>query len=120
MLSGVQTPRGRADEETLHHYRPAVKRARYAAEFAPKSPETTQFLAGLKRLQDALGNWHDWVTLTHAATDRLGDASQSSLIALLHHGTRGKYRQAVSAVSRAALAPPRKDTVRTRHTGRAA
>jgi CHAD domain-containing protein len=120
MLSGVEIPHGRADEETLHHYRLAVKRARYAAEFAPKSAETTQFLAGLKRLQDALGNWHDWVTLTHTATDRLGDVSQSSLVALLHHVTRGKYRQAVSAVSRAALEPPRKDTVGRRHSGRAA
>jgi CHAD domain-containing protein len=136
MLSSVQTPHGTADEETLHRYRLAVKRARYAAEFAPKSAESTQLLAGLKRLQDALGNWHDWMTLTHTATDRLGDVSQSSLVAVLHNVTRGKYRQAVTAVSRAAIEPPRtrkraveskaarkadgKGTVIERHTGRAA
>jgi CHAD domain-containing protein len=136
MLSSAQIPHGAADEETLHRYRLAVKRARYAAEFAPKSAESAQLLAGLKRLQDALGNWHDWMTLTHTATDRLGDISQSSLVAVLHNVTRGKYRQAVSAVSRAAIEPPRirqraveskaarkadgKNSVMERDTGRAA
>jgi len=107
MLSSAQVPHASADEETLHRYRLAVKRARYAAEFAPKSAENTQFLAGLKRLQDALGSWHDWMTLTHTAMDRLGDVSQSSLVAVLHNVTRGKFRQAVSAVSQAAIAPAR-------------
>ena len=65
MLRTVPVPKGPADEETLHRYRLVVKSARYAAEFAPKSPETTKFLAELKRMQDALGNWHDWLTLTH-------------------------------------------------------
>lgn len=136
MLGSVQIPPGPADEETLHRYRLAVKRARYAAEFAPKSAESTQLLAGLKRLQDALGNWHDWMTLTHTAMDRLGDVSQSSLVAMLHNVTRGKYRQAVSAVSRAAIEAPRsrkpgvrskaarkaegRNKVRERPTGRAA
>ena len=107
MFNIEHIPHGPADEEALHRYRLAVKRDRYAAEFAPKSAESTQLLAGLKRLQDALGNWHDWMTLTHTATDRLGDVSQSSLVAMLHNVTRGKYRQAVSAVSRAAIEPPR-------------
>lgn len=107
MLSSELVPQASADEDTLHRYRLAVKRARYAVEFAPKSAETTQFLAGLKRLQDALGNWHDWMTLTHTAMDRLGDVSQSPLVAVLHTVTRGKFRQAVSAVSQAALEPAR-------------
>lgn len=99
MLSRVSIQRGPLDEETLHRYRLVVKRARYAAEFAPKSAETTQFLAELKRLQDALGNWHDWLTLTHTAMERLGDVNQSSLVAVLRNVTRGKFRQAVGAIS---------------------
>jgi CHAD domain-containing protein len=101
MLRSVTGPKGPVDEETLHRYRLVVKRARYAAEFAAKSAETTKFLAELKRMQDALGSWHDWLTLTHTAMDRLGDVSQSSLVAVLHNVTRGKFRHAVSAVTAA-------------------
>jgi CHAD domain-containing protein len=99
MLHRIAIPQGPVDEETLHHYRLAVKRARYAAEFATKSAEATRFLAELKRLQDALGSWHDWLTLTHSARERLGDVGQSSLVAVLHNVTREKFRQAVNAVT---------------------
>lgn len=95
-----------ADEKTLHHYRIIVKRARYAAEFATKSPEATRFLAELKRLQDALGNWHDWLTLTHTAVERLGDINESSLVAALYNVTRGKFRHAVATVTATRVQEP--------------
>lgn len=98
MLNSISIPQGPIDEETLHRYRLVVKRARYAAEFAPKSAESTRFLADLKRLQDSLGSWHDWLTLTQTAAERLGDVRESSLVAVLHNVTRGKFRHAVSAV----------------------
>ena len=101
MIKSIAIPKGPIDEETLHRYRLVVKRARYAAEFAPKSPESTKFLAELKRLQDSLGSWHDWLTLTQTAAERLGDISKSSLVAVLHNVTRGKFRHAVSAVTAA-------------------
>jgi CHAD domain-containing protein len=106
ILRTVPVVKGPADEETLHRYRLVVKRARYAAEFAPKSPESDKYLAELKRLQDALGNWHDWLTLTHTAVERLGDVNQSSLVAVLHNVTRGKFRHAVSAVMAANIEFP--------------
>jgi CHAD domain-containing protein len=95
------------NDELLHRYRLAVKQARYAAEFAPKSVDSAQFIAGLKQLQDALGNWHDWMTLTHTATEHLGEVSQSSLVAALHNVTRIKFRHAVAAVSAAHTEFPR-------------
>ncbi len=98
MLGSLPVPNSPADEKTLHSYRMVVKRARYAAEFAVKSPERTQLLAQLKRLQDALGSWHDWLTLTHTAMERLGNVHESSLVALLHNVTGVKFRQAVAAV----------------------
>jgi CHAD domain-containing protein len=101
MLKSIPIPQGPIDEETLHRYRLVVKRARYAAEFAPKSVESTKFLAELKRLQDSVGSWHDWLTLTQSAVERLGDVSESSLVAVLHNVTRGKFRHAVSAVTAA-------------------
>lgn len=99
MLAQVVRPAGPVTEELLHQYRIVVKRARYAAEFAPKSAESEQFIAQLKRLQDAVGNWHDWLTLTQTAAKRLGGVNQSSLVAVLHNVTGGKFRQAVAALS---------------------
>ena len=90
---------GPLNDEVLHRYRIAVKRARYAAEFAPPSVESKRFIAGLERLQDALGNWHDWMTLTRTASEQLGGLDQSSLVAALHNITRVKFRHAVAAVS---------------------
>lgn len=87
------------DGEKLHRCRIAVKRARYAAELAEKSPAATEFIAELKCMQDALGNWHDWQLLTETAKKRLGEVSQSSLVAVLHNVTQGKFRQAVKSVS---------------------
>ncbi len=99
MLNEVVHPAGPVSEELLHQYRTVVKRARYAAEFAPKSAEATQFIGQVKRLQDAVGNWHDWLTLTQSASKRLGDVNQSSLVAALHNMTGSKFRHAVAALS---------------------
>ena len=72
---------------------------RYAAEFADKSAEATLFIDGLKRLQDAVGDWHDWLTLTNSASEHLGDVRESSLAAELHNVTGAKFRNAVSALA---------------------
>jgi len=98
MLSSANAAGSSMDAAKLHRSRIAVKRARYAAELAEKSPAATQFIANLKRMQDALGNWHDWQLLTETARQRLGDVNQSSLVAVLHNLTQGKFRQAVKSV----------------------
>jgi CHAD domain-containing protein len=87
------------DEKSLHERRILIKRARYAAEFAPKSTEAAQLISQLQRLQDALGNWHDWQSLTNTAQGRLGDVRQSSLVAALHNATGGKLRSAMAALT---------------------
>jgi CHAD domain-containing protein len=115
MLAQVVRPAGPVTEDLLHQYRIVVKRARYAAEFAPKSTEAVQFMAQLKQLQDALGNWHDWLTLTQTAAERLGDVNQSSLVAALHNVTGGKFRQAVAALS--ALSTIQARTIQTARKG---
>jgi CHAD domain-containing protein len=98
ILRSVSTA-GPLNDEILHRYRIAVKRARYAAELAPRSSESDRFIAGLKQLQDALGSWHDWMTLTRTASQQLGEIEQSSLVAALHNVTRVKFRHAVAALS---------------------
>jgi CHAD domain-containing protein len=94
---------GRGDapvtEALLHQYRILSKRARYAAEFTEPSAESKQFIAELKRLQDVLGDWHDWLTLTQSATEHLGEVRDSSLVAELHNVTGAKFRHAVAVLS---------------------
>jgi CHAD domain-containing protein len=92
-------------ESVLHQYRILSKRARYAAEFAIPSAETEKFIADIKRLQDALGDWHDWLTLTQTASQNLGDVRESPLVAELHNVTGAKYRQAVAVLTRARSKP---------------
>jgi CHAD domain-containing protein len=86
-------------EALLHQYRILSKRARYAAEFASPSPKTEQFIAELKRIQDASGDWHDWLTLTQTANQHLGDVRESPLVAELHNVTGAKFRHAVAVLS---------------------
>jgi len=104
MLEAVPVSPHPADETTLHCYRMVVKRARYAAEFAPPTSASKLLIAQLKRLQYAIGHWHDWFALTQTAVKRLGDVTQSALVAALHTVTRAKFRQAVAAVSPAPAA----------------
>jgi CHAD domain-containing protein len=98
MLEPMAHPDSPLTEDLLHQYRILGKRARYAAEFAPKSPEADRFIAELKRAQDAVGNWHDWFTLMQTAAQRLGDVRESSLVAVLHNVTGAKFRNAVAAL----------------------
>ncbi len=92
-------PNAPVTEPLLHQYRILSKRARYAAEFGGQSEEAQRFIAELKRLQDVLGDWHDWLTLTQTATEHLGEVRESSLVAELHNVTGAKFRHAVTVLS---------------------
>ncbi len=99
MLAGINRGDAPVTEALLHQYRILSKRARYAAEFAEPTREAEQFIAALKRIQDALGDWHDWLTLTQTATEHLGEVRESSLVAELHNVTGAKFRHAVALLS---------------------
>jgi CHAD domain-containing protein len=99
MLEGIGRGDAPVTEAVLHQYRILSKRARYAAEFAEPSTESEQFIAELKRMQDVLGDWHDWLTLTHTASEHLGEVRDSSLVAELHNVTGAKFRHAVAVLS---------------------
>jgi CHAD domain-containing protein len=117
-------------EPLLHRYRILGKRARYAAEFAGHSAEAQRFIAQLKRIQDALGDWHDWLTLTQTASQYLDDVPDSALIAELRNVTGAKFRYAVTVLTQVRTAleaqkaptpPPAKPTdTKTMHAVSAA
>jgi CHAD domain-containing protein len=59
------------DAENLHDFRKAVKKARYIAEGSGGEP--SRVARALKRVQDAIGEWHDWLCLQQDAREALGD-----------------------------------------------
>jgi len=99
MLAKINRSDAPVTEALLHQYRILSKRARYAAEFANESTEAEQFIAGVKRVQDALGDWHDWLTLTQTAGENLGEVRESPMVAELHNVTGAKFRLAVALLS---------------------
>ncbi|HZW80220.1 MAG TPA: CHAD domain-containing protein [Candidatus Deferrimicrobiaceae bacterium] len=99
MLDALHRTGAPLTETVLHQYRILSKRVRYAAEFAIPSPASGHFITQIKQIQDALGDWHDWLTLTQTATAHLGDVRESPLVAELHNVTGAKYRRAVAILS---------------------
>lgn len=99
MLDHFHSSRGPLNEELLHEYRILSKRSRYAAEFAAPTASVAAFIEEVKRLQDSLGDWHDWLTLTQTASKELGEVRESPLVAELHNITGAKYRNAVAVLS---------------------
>jgi CHAD domain-containing protein len=55
------------DAENLHDFRKATKKARYVAESGSAGQEYSNVAKALKRVQDAIGDWHDWVCLSQEA-----------------------------------------------------
>lgn len=98
MLGKIDGSVAQITEEMLHQYRILAKQARYAAEFSAQSPAREQFIARVKKVQDALGDWHDWLTLTETAQERLGDLRESPLVAELQNVSGAKFRRAVASL----------------------
>src|SRR3984885_10493134 len=57
--------------ENLHDFRKATKKARYLAE-AGVEGESSSVAKALKRIQDAIGEWHDWLCLGEELQEALG------------------------------------------------
>jgi len=86
-------------DDVLHQYRIVGKRARYLAELATKSPESERFLERVTRMQDVLGDWHDWLQLTERAEKLFKNVDRSPLVAALRNVSRAKFRQGVAVLS---------------------
>ena len=60
------------DAENLHDFRKVTKKARYVAESAAEKGPYSSVAKALKRIQDAIGEWHDWQCLLEEAGTALG------------------------------------------------
>jgi CHAD domain-containing protein len=70
------------DASNLHEFRKRIKKVRYLAEiFAATDPEAPRQASALRKMQSAIGEWHDWQEL--AAESRRQDDKHAELAELL-------------------------------------
>jgi CHAD domain-containing protein len=107
---------GTLDGERLHQFRIDTKRLRYLAETAPSSPEAIVAIGQLKRIQDAIGAWHDWLTLAERGEEVLAKNEASPLLAELRARTQAKLDAAkkITAAATQRLAVLRGQATRKR------
>jgi CHAD domain-containing protein len=89
-------------EESLHELRLQCKTVRYSAELAGNSVQSGDVIERLKRIQDSIGEWHDWRTLARSAHKGLGEVAARSLSSMLDGITREKFREAVQTTTQTA------------------
>ena len=82
------------DAENLHDFRKATKKARYVAESAAGKGPYSSVAKALKRVQDAIGEWHDWECLLEEARTALGKDAPD----LIAHLEREMERHFVAAM----------------------
>ncbi len=92
---------GPVTQKLLHQHRIEGKKIRYLAELAGDNPEARHIIDGLKRMQDVLGDWHDWLTLNDSVSKLLPESTNSPLRSAIHNILGAKYREAVQAVATA-------------------
>lgn len=51
------------DAENLHEFRKRIKTVRYLAEISAADPACSRLAGQMKKLQSAIGEWHDWDAL---------------------------------------------------------
>lgn len=71
------------NDKNLHEFRMACKRVRYTADADAGLPAADRAIQQLKRIQDAIGDWHDWLNLAQTAETVLDDGDSPVLAAVL-------------------------------------
>ena len=106
------------DEGNLHDFRKGAKKARYIAESAAEDAHAIAIGKALKKLQDEIGDWHDWLVLGDEARAALGD-DKNELISLIDAERDRHYVLSMKTVNRLrgrllgewlAIAQPRRRT----------
>jgi CHAD domain-containing protein len=80
--------------EQLHQLRIKTKKLRYSIEPLQAFKEAGELAAKFKQVQDAVGTWHDWATLTQLAQRKLPSSDADPLCAALQAHTGREYRKA--------------------------
>lgn len=87
------------DPEELHRLRIELKKIRYTAELAGKDAATKRFTAAIEKTQDAIGDWHDWLTLSETAEETLNNYVSSGILLQLRSLTTSAFSAAIQSVT---------------------
>lgn len=87
------------DALNLHDFRKGAKKARYVAESGGEDEGAKVVGGALKKLQDEIGDWHDWVMLAEEAHSALGDQADE-LIARIETERDQHYSSAMKMAGR--------------------
>lgn len=87
------------DAGNLHDFRKGAKKARYMAEAGDGNARAGAVGAALKRLQDAIGDWHDWLMLGDEAQSVL-EADGVELTAEIERRRDAQFDEAMKLVGR--------------------
>ncbi len=95
----LSTEMQRLHEANLHDFRKGAKKARYMAESGADDPQAGAVGKALKRLQDEIGDWHDWLVLAEEAHEALGERG-TELTPRIEKERDRLYSQAISTTER--------------------
>lgn len=87
------------DAGNLHDFRKGAKNARYMAESGGTDEQAGAVGKALKRLQDEIGDWHDWLVLAEEAHEALGSQG-TELTALIEIQRDRHYAMAMNITER--------------------
>ena len=85
--------------DNLHDFRKATKKARYVAEAGAEGQRYSAVAKALKRVQDSIGDWHDWRCLAEEAKAAVGEHAPGLTSALDQEAER-HLRSAVKTTER--------------------
>lgn len=83
----------------LHDFRKGAKKARYVAEAGDDDPWSKAIGKAIKQVQDAIGDWHDWLVLGEEAEQALG-AAGAALRERIATGTTLRFTRAMTITER--------------------
>jgi CHAD domain-containing protein len=90
------------DEENLHEFRKRIKTVRYLAEISGEDPACSRLAAQMKKMQTAIGDWHDWQALAQEVSR--GRRKRGSTLAELLDSMRSEAFDAAIASCHAVTA----------------
>jgi CHAD domain-containing protein len=122
MFAQLARKQGEVTEAVLHQYRLRCKRIRYVAEMAGEDPQARAVVGQLKTIQDAVGEWHDWETLTLRAEALFQDTPNAPIVTALRAARHSKLVEAihVSQTAKATLLAMHAQPIRRKKPARAA
>ena len=85
-------------KENLHDFRKGAKKARYIAESDDKDAAAGAMAKAIKRVQDAIGEWHDWEVVAGEAREALGSDGDALRMDLEERAQRA-YERALHTVA---------------------